>query len=153
RRRGLSRMRGAWSCKAALSVNSKNCARYRESRTDCATERRREGESGLVPARSGHAVRQRWPELVRARSAPKRRGRVRGERGVVRDDREALLERLRDEKAVERIAVVGGQRRQTKRVRDRDRQLVESRPAGGTGDRVQIGFDLAERRLDGDLPG
>jgi len=98
-------------------------------------------------------VRQRWPELVRARSAPKRRGGVRGERGVVRGDREAFLERLRDEKPVERIAVVGGQRRQTKRVRDRDRQLVESRPAGGAGDRGQIGFDLAERRLDGDLPG
>jgi len=52
------------------------------------------------------------------------------------DDRESFLERLRDEKPVERIPVVGGQRRQTNRVRDGNRKLVEPRLVCGAGDRA-----------------
>src|SRR5439155_20896544 len=86
-------------------------------------------------------------------SAPQRRCRIGREGWIVRDDGQPLLERLRDQNAIERVAVMRGKTQQPKGVRDRYRELLEARRTSSRGNRLEIGSDPAKRCLDCDLPG
>src|SRR5207249_10698885 len=87
-------------------------------RTHAAIERALPARDRLLsrrPARSGQTG-----------SGPQRGRGVRGEGAVVRHDRQAFLDRLSDEEAVEGIAMMGRKPAYPKRVRDRHRQLIEA---------------------------
>jgi len=60
---------------------------------------------------------------------------------------------LGDQQPIEGIAVMRGQGRQAFRVGNRNRKLVEPGGTGGISDQAEVRRDLAEGRLDGDLPG
>src|SRR5262245_17571919 len=87
-----------------------------------------------------------------ATSGPQRRYLVGREGGIVRDDRQPLLQRLCDQHAVERVAMVPRETLDAECMGDRHREFLESRCTGGRGDGVEVCAELAERRLDRDFP-
>src|SRR5436309_2360436 len=104
-------------------------------------------------AADGSVLIARSAAAAAAGSAPQRRCGIGREGRIVRDDGQPLLERLRDQNAVERVAMMRGKSQQPKGVGDRYRELLEARGASSRGHRLEIGADLAERCLDCDLPG
>ena len=63
-----------------------------------------------------------------------------------------LRDGLRHQEAVERIAMMRGQFRETLGMRDVDGDLLEIRGTRAVDDLLQVSGDLAECGFDGDLP-